>query len=237
MCCVDGSRCSTTWRRRRRWTGRLRSRKRRFQMRSLKSGSARSTRKSTSSRPPSRWVRAMGAVRLQCGTLCFDHRHLNWCHTIPSWDCAGLEEGEELDPAKQRIQALFDKLSVKLDALTNFHYTPKPVMEEIKIKTNGDERPAISYESCHSVPFCSIIGRLTGASWIVVQSRRSGWKRSPRLVSRTPRCSRRRRSSTSARPRPLQTPSCRQPRRSASGCAYPQLCRSHTVITTVFGNG
>jgi U3 small nucleolar ribonucleoprotein component len=37
------------------------------------------------------------------------------------------------EPLRQQARALFKALCAKLDALTHFHYAPKPVVEELEV--------------------------------------------------------------------------------------------------------
>lgn len=45
----------------------------------------------------------------------------------------GVDEGDPKAAFKTELKQLFAKLCGKLDALCNFHYTPKAVVPEIKV--------------------------------------------------------------------------------------------------------
>jgi len=50
---------------------------------------------------------------------------------------------EELTPEQKEVQRMFRTLCFKLDALSNFHFTPKPPVEEVEVRA---DLPAISME-------------------------------------------------------------------------------------------
>nr|GEV88619.1 U3 small nucleolar ribonucleoprotein protein MPP10 [Tanacetum cinerariifolium] len=47
------------------------------------------------------------------------------------------------DEQKREASLLFKKLCLKLDALSHFHFTPKPIIEDMSIQTNV---PALAME-------------------------------------------------------------------------------------------
>ncbi|CAM9747052.1 unnamed protein product, partial [Chrysoparadoxa australica] len=55
----------------------------------------------------------------------------------------GVEPDDPQAGLKEEMKGLFTKLCAKLDALSSFHYTPKPVIAEVKVKSNV---PAIAIE-------------------------------------------------------------------------------------------
>ncbi|CAK4616964.1 unnamed protein product [Aphanomyces euteiches] len=55
----------------------------------------------------------------------------------------GFEDNSEMKKEQEEIDAMFQKLCWKLDALTNFHFTPKPVVREMQVQSAA---PAISME-------------------------------------------------------------------------------------------
>lgn len=46
-------------------------------------------------------------------------------------------EEEKEDPAHQEIQKMMDSLFLKLDALSNYHFTPKPVSKQDSYRPNN----------------------------------------------------------------------------------------------------
>lgn len=50
------------------------------------------------------------------------------------------------DAAKDEMKELFANLCSQLDALSNYHFAPRPVAEEAEITNTGDNRPAIAME-------------------------------------------------------------------------------------------
>jgi len=55
----------------------------------------------------------------------------------------GFEENEEMRKDQEEIEAMFKNLCWKLDALSNFHFTPKPIVRELQVKPSA---PAITME-------------------------------------------------------------------------------------------
>ena len=46
----------------------------------------------------------------------------------------GVEESDPQKPLKEELRTLFTKLCGKLDALCNFHFTPKPRVVELTVQ-------------------------------------------------------------------------------------------------------
>ncbi|ETW00395.1 hypothetical protein H310_07033 [Aphanomyces invadans] len=55
----------------------------------------------------------------------------------------GFEDNSELKKEQEEIDVMFQKLCWKLDALTNFHFTPKPIVREMHVTPAA---PAITME-------------------------------------------------------------------------------------------
>ncbi|KDO21231.1 hypothetical protein SPRG_22333 [Saprolegnia parasitica CBS 223.65] len=55
----------------------------------------------------------------------------------------GFEDNSDMKKEQEEIEAMFQKLCWKLDALSNFHFTPKPVVREMAVQSTA---PAISME-------------------------------------------------------------------------------------------
>ncbi|OQR94543.1 U3 small nucleolar ribonucleoprotein [Achlya hypogyna] len=55
----------------------------------------------------------------------------------------GFEDNSDMKKEQEEIEAMFQKLCWKLDALSNFHFTPKPVVREMQVQSTA---PAISME-------------------------------------------------------------------------------------------
>jgi len=48
----------------------------------------------------------------------------------------GVSDPDKLDGEHKEILILFKKICIQLDALSNFHYTPKPIIPEVTIRPN-----------------------------------------------------------------------------------------------------
>jgi U3 small nucleolar RNA-associated protein MPP10 len=48
----------------------------------------------------------------------------------------GVEEDDPQKPLKEELRTLFTKLCGKLDALCNFHFTPKPSVPDIAVQAD-----------------------------------------------------------------------------------------------------
>ena len=59
-------------------------------------------------------------------------------------EALGVQPTDKLSAEKQEIAQLFTLLSQKLDALTNFHFTPKPLQADMQVKSNN--LPSIAME-------------------------------------------------------------------------------------------
>ncbi|EQC42676.1 hypothetical protein SDRG_00404 [Saprolegnia diclina VS20] len=55
----------------------------------------------------------------------------------------GFEDTSDMKKEQEEIEAMFQKLCWKLDALSNFHFTPKPVVREMAVQSTA---PAITME-------------------------------------------------------------------------------------------
>ena len=58
-------------------------------------------------------------------------------------EALGVQPTDKLSEEKQHMAKLFGLLTAKLDALTNFHFAPKPLQEDLQVKSN---LPAMAME-------------------------------------------------------------------------------------------
>jgi len=73
----------------------------------------------------------------------YEDQFMNNVNKSTNGEGTGDLKDEKTQLAHKKLTALYNSLCSKLDALSNFHFTPKPVREEIEIITNT---PAISME-------------------------------------------------------------------------------------------
>ena len=52
------------------------------------------------------------------------------------WQVMGEKETDELKVVHTELDGVWKKLCHKLDALSNFHFTPKPVIDEMTVHAN-----------------------------------------------------------------------------------------------------
>ena len=78
----------------------------------------------------------------------------------------GVTEDDPQKELKDELKHLFSKLCGKLDALCNFHYTPKAAIPEMKVRLSEHERRSVER------PLRFMCLQYLHFRWLKVQSRR-----------------------------------------------------------------
>ena len=78
---------------------------------------------------------AYGVHTVALGAVCRRSLALLEGPTLP-WQVMGEKETDELKVVHTELDGVWKKLCHKLDALSNFHFTPKPVIDEMTVHAN-----------------------------------------------------------------------------------------------------